>query len=976
MVGTHRSTSLLTRLPYLLAGKKMQIPQKNQWLHRKSVPMQRWMVLFFCTRCAWARPLRWLLWALLALCCLAVRAATGVGASTSTSAPPDRPARNWADPAPVLPLTTMVRYFKEMPGQPLDWQQALSSPRWQPPNAQDMAALHGESTLWLQLVVENSGPKPVTRLVALDSWLLNDVQLWMLEVDGRNLLEHQHSGQALAPQDRAVDSEVPTFSITLAPGQRVRLLLRMSDLYWSDVKLTAWESAAFVRAQMRPKLGFMAVSGAALALCVVLLLMRHKLLAITSVWVLLSLLLELTFAGLVSEFALPAKDFSPALLMLAVGWLTSCASAFVTMYFMGLEHHPFWYRWNWGMVVLALVLIWLMQGSHSYLERQGMLLFTVAQVLSNMFMLAWVQLRGYPWRQWMVALMVVNFVVAVGRVALRQFYVEPETYELLMNAVLTIKGMRVLMVIGLVALQRNSETYQVRQRLQAAEHKQRQDLQAAVEQRTVELRQALVAAKEANHAKTDFLARVSHDLRSPLTSISGYAQLLQRMGGRTAQLAQTIRRSAEHMQTMVNDLIDYARGDTSEQPESQSVYIHALLDDVAIEATALAARHNNRFELRLETELPPVLLLDAKRVRRMLANLLENASKFTHHGTVALTVSTQPPGAQPLQLCLAVSDTGVGIALSDQQRLFEPFFRGTNAKGTQGMGLGLSIVSVWAQRLGGVVQVHSVPGEGTTFTLRLPVAVGAETEVTTHLQLGDAAHLPPLDGGGRCVWVVEDNADIRELLAQELGATGFVVKTSHDGTDFIARMKNAGTEIPHLVLTDYLMPGADGSDVLQAVRTHWPGVPVVLLSATQKTMQSLGVARDSGFDASLMKPLNLADLRITLAEILHLPRTSDGLEMPNSGLPTLDGHATAVPGAAQAAGTVFPRCLTVDELERVCLWVEMGALTDLTEWAERLVQHRPECAEFAGRLLTLLAAARLNEVQALCHAATQEQKYD
>lgn len=628
------------------------------------------------------------------------------------------------------------------------------------------------------------------------------------------------------------------------------------------------------------------------------------------------------------------------------------------------------------MVVVSLLLIWLVQDSHIYLARQALLLFTAVQVLSNMIMLASAQLRGYPWRQWMVALMVVNFVVAVGRVALRQFYVEPETYELLMNAVLAIKAIRVLMVVGLVALQRSSEMRQVRQRLREAERQQRQDLQAAVEQRTVELRQALVTAKEANSAKTDFLARVSHDLRSPLTSISGYAQLLQRMGGRTGQLAQTIRRSAEHMQAMVNDLIDYARGDTSEQPDSRPMYIHGLLDDLAIGATALAARNSNRFELRLESELPPVLLLDARRVRRMLANLLENACKFTHHGKVALTVSVQALSEQQLQLCLAVSDTGMGIAPADQERLFEPFFRGDNAHGVQGIGLGLSIVGVWAQRLGGTVRVRSAPGQGATFTLRLPVTVGSEAEMASPLQLGDAAYLPPLDGGGRSVWVVEDNADIRELLAQELAATGFVVQTCHDGADFIARLQAPGTEVPSLVLTDYLMPCADGSAVLQAVRTHWPGVSVVLLSATQKTMQSLGVARDDGFDASLMKPLNLADLRATLAEVLCLPLAPDALATPASGLPASDDSAGQAADAVQEAGTASPLCMTAVELERIVQWVDMGALTDLTEWAEGLVQCRPECAEFADRILMLLSAARLNEVRALCQAAVQERKDD
>ena len=116
--------------------------------------------------------------------------------------------------------------------------------------------------------------------------------------------------------------------------------------------------------------------------------------------------------------------------------------------------------------------------------------------------------------------------------------------------------------------------------------------------------------------------------------------------------------------------------------------------------------------------------------------------------------------------------------------------------------------------------------------------------------------------------MVEDYADIRELLAEELRTTGFEVIASPDGADFLQRMRDPRMIPPALVLTDSLMPGADGAAVLRAVRERWPEVPVVLLSATQQTMESMGVAQDEGFDASLMKPVSLLDLRITLAHLL------------------------------------------------------------------------------------------------------------
>lgn len=534
-----------------------------------------------------------------------------------------------------------------------------------------------------------------------------------------------------------------------------------------------------------------------------------------------------------------------------------------------------------------------------------------------------------------------------------------------MTAAMGIKGSVVLSVIGLATLQRLSEAREVRERLRQAERQQRDELQAAVDQRTAELHQAMVAATEANSAKTDFLARVSHDLRSPLTSINGYAQLLQRKGGRTGQLAQTIRHSAEHMQTMVNDLIDFARGSHTEQPDVRPVYVHRFLDDVAEQASALATQHGNRFTMVLQTELPPVLLLDAKRVRQMLVNLLENAAKFTRQGQMALEVSALLQEAPQLELRLVVRDTGVGLSATDQAHMFEPFFRGTGAQSVQGVGLGLSIVKTWAQRLGGRVGVHSVPGQGSAFTLSLPVAVGSEADMASPQRLDGVVYLPAIEGGGRQVWVVEDNPDIRELLTEELHSTGFDVLAFADGVAFMARARQPDTVAPSAVLTDYLMPGADGASVLHAARAHWPGVPVVLLSATQKTMQSLGVARDEGFDASLMKPLNLADLRLTLARVLNLPVAVDLAE--TQPMAFADFHHAQ---PSQTTGAVAP-WLTAQDLAQVAQWVDMGALTDLTEWAEALPRRHPDCADFSAHVLKLLATAQLDKVSALCQTVAQ-----
>jgi signal transduction histidine kinase/CheY-like chemotaxis protein len=482
------------------------------------------------------------------------------------------------------------------------------------------------------------------------------------------------------------------------------------------------------------------------------------------------------------------------------------------------------------------------------------------------------------------------------------------------------------------------------QQLQGQERAYRERLETEVQVRTREVQEALVAANEASKAKTHFLARISHDLRSPLTAIIGYAQLLQAEGGKAGNQAGIIRRSGEHMLKLINELIDYARGSSREGLELTPSYLHGLLDSIAQEAKILSRQKHNRFVLRIADELPPVVLIDAQRLRQVLVNLIDNAAKFTREGTIELTTGcTRLTGAH-VRLQFAVRDTGCGIPHAEQRRVFEPFYRASGGHPVQGSGLGLTIVEVWIRQMQGDLALDSSPGLGTTVRFSIPVEISHEHDMEATQMIETAEILPRLDGCGRHVWVIEDNEEIRQLLLDELRGSGFSVDHAGDGSEFIARMQSEPP--PDLVLTDYLMAGADGAAVLAAVRRHWPGVPVALLSATQNTMQSLGVRLEQGFDASLTKPVNLAELRTTVATLTGLALHSRH-ELPDE---EADG-ALVLPPAA--------------ELTRMQALLDMGAITELREWAQSL-QQAPEHAEFARRVLELTAAWDVDGLRRLC----------
>lgn len=459
---------------------------------------------------------------------------------------------------------------------------------------------------------------------------------------------------------------------------------------------------------------------------------------------------------------------------------------------------------------------------------------------------------------------------------------------------------------------------------------------AALRQSEQRMLDAVLRANAADRAKTDFLARASHDLRAPLTSIIGYAQLLQGVGDTVAQHAQIIRHSADHMLGLIDDLVEYASGSLRDEIDARPRRLSAFIEGIAHEAEMLARRNDNRFVLHTADGLPAVVLMDARRVRQIVGNLIENAAKFTRRGSIELIVGHTPEGAPGggVMLQIEVRDTGCGISAEDLPRVFEPFFRCGDSRRIEGTGLGLPIVDLWIRRMGGSLQLDSTPGVGTRIRIGIPLQVGTEGDL--ELGLPDDEAPPEPFGEGRRLWVVEDSAETRGQLVAILEQSGFVVDCAEDGQAFIERIGGPDTAPPSLVLTDLMMPGADGNAVRIAVKARWPGVPVVLVTAQAPD----AAGSDSGFDARVSKPVVPARLRACLAGLLG-PAPASPPAQPASR-----------PGAAALA--------------RMRALVELGALTDLVEWAEALAGQAPEHDAFARRVLTLAESWDVDALQALC----------
>ena len=237
-----------------------------------------------------------------------------------------------------------------------------------------------------------------------------------------------------------------------------------------------------------------------------------------------------------------------------------------------------------------------------------------------------------------------------------------------------------------------------------------------------ELKVALTDAQAKDRQKVEVLGYVGHDLRAPLATISGYsALLLTDADERQRKLLQTIERSAKHQLELIDELLEYAKGEL--QPlalQPVATDLPRLLDDVSDYAIALCAQQNNHFRCNTMGRMPRQIILDGKRLQQVLLNLLSNAAKFTRNGAVTLSVAAEPLG-NTCTLHMAVSDTGVGIDLSQGVDIFGAFQR-IQAAGSS-TGLGLFIAQRLVSAMGGSLSVASVSGQGSTFSFVLSAPV-------------------------------------------------------------------------------------------------------------------------------------------------------------------------------------------------------------------------------------------------------------
>jgi signal transduction histidine kinase/DNA-binding response OmpR family regulator len=360
--------------------------------------------------------------------------------------------------------------------------------------------------------------------------------------------------------------------------------------------------------------------------------------------------------------------------------------------------------------------------------------------------------------------------------------------------------------------------------------RQRNELEATVAERTTELvetveqlRASEQRALEASRAKSVFLSTMSHELRSPLNTVLGFAQLMEREEGRSdadRDHLEIIRRSGEHLLGLIDDALSISKIEAGRLALDERRFDpRAMLREVEAMMRARADAKGLALAVTVDPSVPAAARGDAGKLRQVLVNLLGNAVKFTDEGSAALRASWSDGRAR-----FEIEDTGQGIGEHEIGQLFEPFAQtesGRRAK--EGTGLGLAISREIVRLLGGDVAVRSAPGVGTTFSFEidLPAAEGPEVEPVRR-----ARSLAPGEPRRR-VLVVDDAADNRLLLTRLLASVGLTVREAANGEEAVAEWESWQ---PHFVWMDLRMPVMDGYEATREIRRRevvsgqWPVV--------------------------------------------------------------------------------------------------------------------------------------------------------
>ncbi|MBD2663419.1 multi-sensor Hybrid Histidine Kinase [Richelia sinica FACHB-800] len=473
-----------------------------------------------------------------------------------------------------------------------------------------------------------------------------------------------------------------------------------------------------------------------------------------------------------------------------------------------------------------------------------------------------------------------------------------------------------------------------------------------------EYTQQLEAAKEsadiANQAKSEFLANMSHELRTPLNGVLGYAQILTRtpLSEEQQRGVGVIYQCGVYLLTLINDVLDLAKIEARKMVLNPAPsYLPSVLQGVAEVARVKAEQKNINFIYQVPDNLPSGVILDEKRLRQILLNLLNNAVKFTDQGKVILRVAAIVPQsespASTVELHFHVEDTGVGMSSDQLEKIFLPFEQvGENKRKTEGTGLGLAISKSFVEMMNSTLEVRSQLGVGSVFTFAIDCPLADDW--AKYNTITDLGRIIGYSGQRRQILVVDDRWENRSVLVSLLTPLGFNVVESKNGEE---ALQQALSHPPDAIISDLKMPVMDGWEMLKKLRQleELNNTIVIISSASvfdADRQKSLAV----GGNDFLPKPVQAEELYRMLAQHLHIDWIYTKLEdnLPKSSEEISDTEMLIPP---------------VKDLLKLGEFAIQGQIKEIQRELEKLTEISDKYHPFVDKISLMIRSYRIAQVR-------------
>lgn len=396
----------------------------------------------------------------------------------------------------------------------------------------------------------------------------------------------------------------------------------------------------------------------------------------------------------------------------------------------------------------------------------------------------------------------------------------------------------------------------------------------AMMQREKRMEMQKVQAEESNRAKGTFLSNMSHDIRTPMNAIIGYTEIAKKVEGLPPEASgylEKIGATGQNLLSLINDILDMSRIENNKlELEIKRTDLIRSIDEVYGLFDLQMKSKGLRFTVDTGGIRDKTVMCDAKRLNRVLLNLVSNSFKFTPEGGEVSVTATQTGAAEGVgSYELRVRDTGMGMSPEFAETVFEAYSREKTASQIQGTGLGMAITKSIVDLMGGTISVDSEQGRGTEFTIRVdfPLAEEPPAEEEAHTAPADAE----TDFTGVKLLLVDDNEINREIATLLLEEAGFTIETAENGKEAYERIAASKPGDFRAVLMDVQMPVMNGYEASRAIRALEDGVlagiPIVAMTANAFS-EDVAMAKDAGMDGHIAKPIDMGKLLPELKRLI------------------------------------------------------------------------------------------------------------